>query len=164
MFCRHYHRAMWSERCYKELLSDSAAAPVSRAQRKLSSAFESVVASRGSTSRHYSPSLSNREPSLGGHLNGTSQPTDPLQASSDSVFEQHWDQPGSPQVLRGSSKPNPLTSYTNYSKFRPAAAAQASAGEANGHISRRTSSISGPLATSATATGHKNRTPSGMHI
>lgn len=184
---RHYHKAVWSERKYQQLLSTSAPAPppglahsatslASHARRQLSMTFDPATV-RGSIT-----SMGSFD-TIGGEGEATptnhrddyeATPPDPLQNSSDSVFMDNptqdrllgnWEQPASPQIHpRGSGRPNPLTSHT--SRLHTSSSLE----EIPSHYRRRASIPShtpitswsvgvGPL--SPLAKGHKSRTPSG---
>ena len=169
-FFRHYHKAVWSERKYQQLLSSSSSssshpmAPATElnvdatghARRQLSATFETMT-----TTRAAAVSTSTDAEVLQGCE--ATPPCRDLQSSSDSVFMDNSSSP-SPQVTGVTSRPNPLTS----------------------HISRHNSSVSAPpppdfqltrktsIPThlphplelgvgphSPMAVGHKSRTPSG---
>lgn len=187
--CRHYHKAVWSERRYQQLLSTSNSASATCARRQLSSTFEAAAQSVAASTR-----MQLVQDSRQLELEATPTQSDFLQNSSDSVFRDNtvqdkllgnldsatqdrllgnWEQPepASPQIpLRGCGRPNPLISQTSRLHTR------SSAGEIPSHyqasIPRKTSVPShssgsqryselwvGPL--SPLAAGHKSRTPSG---
>ena len=172
---------MWSERRYQQLISTSSDTLFSsQARRKLSSSFtaphsvnhdhtnapgsDTTVMLEGRTKgeefgeeNHLRELTSDRE--LGILPQG-----DPLQCSSDSVFGENemrymfptnWEQPASPQVLRGCGRPNPLTSHTAIGRVRT----QSSGEIPSTSWTRKTSGV-GPL--SSLAIGQKSRTPSGI--
>ena len=185
---RHYHKAVWSEKRYQQLLSTSAPPPASppapvrtssHARRQLSATLEHAATLENTTTRHQSvtsmaSTISDREE------DATPTGGDPLQNSSDSVFTDNstgdrllgdrllgnWEQPASPQIqTKGFGRPNPLTSHT--SRIHTST----SMGEFPSHH-RRVSLPShtpftswsvgvGPL--SPLAKGHKSRTPSGEY-
>lgn len=165
MICRHYHKAVWSEKRYQQLLSTSAPPTASthkasRARRQLSLTLDSAAARRSTAS----------VASIFTEGEATPTQIDPLQNSSDSVFMDNshdrlldnWEQPASPQIQpKGRGRPNPLTSHT----------AQLHTSSSLGEVPHRRVSVPshtpitswsvgvGPL--SPLAKGHKSRTPSG---
>lgn len=136
--CRHYHKALTSERRYHQLLSSTSSssiitddhthnsrdhAPSSHVRRKLSAAFSSIQ-----QHRQHQQSSSDKDINMD-PLQGSEVVMDPLQCSTESVFTMlapedearyklpsNWEQPASPQVvLRRQGRPNPLTSHTSHS-------------------------------------------------
>lgn len=172
---------MRSERRYQQLLSSSSMEPSPsglQARRKLSSTFtalqmkESMLSQQPSVS---TASVNTERSSLAGDYEergDTPPPEDPLQNSSGSSvfadqemhyrFPSNWEQqPASPQVPRGSGRPNPLTSHTSASKDAPPPSISTSQ-----LLTRRTSAVGGHLGWGAgplspLTSGHKSRTPSG---
>jgi hypothetical protein len=169
--CRHYHKAVWSERKYQQLLSSSSTAPPTAlptassdagVRRQLSSTFAAiplngVTSVADTTSREYLQAGSDATP--------TSR--DVLQNSSDSVFLDNasqdrllgnWEQPAaSPQIpVRRRGQPNPLTSCTSR-QISSSADYQTTRRGSHQHPLEWGAGPYSPMS----AVGNKSRTPSG---
>ncbi len=195
--CRHYQKAVTFERRYQQVLSSSCLSSSTallsassspslttplHARRQLSSAFEAITAGNEIPPTTSNPTSIQNEASVWQSEASVEHPGDhdPLQWSSDSVFQEglllhkgllrNSEHPASPQVVvRGSVRPNPLTSHTTTAhRFTHHATSPSRENPPRHPLTRKTSLPTctgphlqewGPLSPLA-----KSRTPSGMYV